>query len=866
MRFSMKTWLLAGACLCAGIAAEAKEISYNGWISGALWGGGYVQNVVLCPSDPDRCYAYIDMAGVYRSDDKGKTWRMLHGAFPDGIGFHIRGLSVDPRNADHILIVVSRWQFGKGYLLSSADGGKTFQIVERISTDNGIRKATGFIIDRNPENPDEIVVGCYDGVMKSADNGKTWKTVWKHSVNPTDLRYDRRNPKRLWLSSPALPRWDFRNGSWHKEFDAGFYRSDDGGQTWVKLSSDSPTEIVQSNSDPGELYGLFNYETVKRSTDNGQTWVEWSKGLNKKAVPYHDNYCNKNIYTALGAGNDFLIVASTLKDFYRLDRGSDTWKPVDIKSVDPRDYLGAHQIDKQAFKATGSITVDPANQDHWYATDFYNVMQSFDGGKNWACTSTGLSQVVMKGAFVLPGTHHFVVSLMDHSWYISKDGGKTFQPYSGFGHERMYYQIAPSDPMTIYTSGPRASVVTVSRDGGKTWKIPAMKGLPPRESYIRASVAVDPVNAETVYIGIAPVPGRRGDLAGEGVYVSRDAGENWAPLNNGFPKPANHKGKGFFENTNVCGYELAVSKNGTPVAMSIVYNLVYRYDKTAGSWKAVRRDPSRPWGLIDLQSDPYSGRLWLAASQSGLLYSDDDGRSWKTLETFPGSAGRLFFDREKAGRFTVASNDGLYLTEDGGTTWWFYDFDRKQPGRGLNSVAAVAGDTLLLCTQESGVFYHRFKRNADGSPKGFVRRKREKQLFRTSQFRSLFGWGSLLVKPGDVKFDAKNGEHTALFSIPDSAVLRVECADAEHYATISMPSLPVKDGRKYRLSFQARGTVKLIGYFTDPKRRDFMAMQLKPEWRTVSMDVVLRPGTFISFLNWKQKGWFELRDFKLAEQ
>ena len=88
----MKTWLLAGACLCAGIAAEAKEISYNGWISGAFWGGGYVQNVVLCPSDPDRCYAYIDMAGVYRSDDKGKTWRMLHGAFPDGIGFHIRGL------------------------------------------------------------------------------------------------------------------------------------------------------------------------------------------------------------------------------------------------------------------------------------------------------------------------------------------------------------------------------------------------------------------------------------------------------------------------------------------------------------------------------------------------------------------------------------------------------------------------------------------------------------------------------------------------------------------------------------------------------------------------------------------------------
>jgi len=46
MCFSAKTWLFIGVCLFARTTVEAKEISYNGWTSGAFWGGGYVQNVV----------------------------------------------------------------------------------------------------------------------------------------------------------------------------------------------------------------------------------------------------------------------------------------------------------------------------------------------------------------------------------------------------------------------------------------------------------------------------------------------------------------------------------------------------------------------------------------------------------------------------------------------------------------------------------------------------------------------------------------------------------------------------------------------------------------------------------------------------
>lgn len=865
MNWKIGFFSLALLAASNGFTSESEQPSsaftYNGWSSGNFWGGGYVQNVVLCPSNPNRCYTYIDMAGLYRSDDKGNTWRMLHGAFPKGIGFLVRGLSVDPRNADSIIVVISRRQFGKGFLLSSSDGGNSFQITGRISTDNGGRRTTGFLIDRNPQNPDEIIVGGYDGVKKSSDNGKTWTSIWSHSLNPTDLRYDRTDPNRLYLCSPTFPRWS----SWNKRYDPGFYRSEDGGKNWVKLSQESPTEIVQSQSDPGELYAIFNQETIKRSTDNGKTWHDWSKGLNKKGIKYHDPFCNKNIYTALGAGKDFLITASTLKDFYRLDRGSTVWKRIDIRKIDPRDYLGAHQIEKHAFKATGSITVDPADPNHWYATDYYNVMQTFDAGKTWMCTSTGMSQVVMKSAFVLPGTHDFLVTLMDHSWYITRDGGKNFSPYPGFGYERLFFQVVPSDPNIIYASGPRASTVTVSRDGGKTWKMPAQKGLPEnRRHYIRSSVAVDPQNAETIYLGVS---NEFANGKGGGVYVSCDAGETWTRMSNGLPDLTHHKGKGFFENTDVCGYELAVSKAGTPICMSIVYNRVCRWDKKNKRWGTVRSDDSRPWGLADLQADPFSSRLYLAAKDSGLLFSDDDGRSWKEMENFPGGAGRLFFDRERKGRFTVSASDGLYLTEDNGKTWWFYDFDLKQPGRSFNAVAAIAGETILLATPESGVFYHKIRRNPDGAPKGFVRKKKEKKIYRTSAFTTIFGWGTLHVSPGEAKFETTEGRHLSLFSIPDNGTLRAECADADHYATLATFPLPVKKEGKYRLEFQARGNVNLTGYFRDPERRDFLKTTLHPEWRNFSLEVIPRADHLsIALLNWKQKGWLEIRNFKFSEE
>ncbi len=861
---------LLGTGICAQSSAESSKkieespFSYNGWTSSSFWGGGYVQNLILCPSNPNRCYAYIDMAGVYRSDDRGKNWIMLHGALPSEAGLEIRGLSVDPRNADKLVLVIAPPnQFSAGRIYLSNDGGKSFRETVKFSMDNRTRRrATGTIIDRNPKNPDELIIAGYDGVIQSTDNGQTWNYIFKHHLNPTDLHFDRRNTNRIWLASPQhhsffVPRPKM-------DYDAGFYISEDSGKTWEKISQDSPTEITQSQSEPYEIYGIFDFKELRRSFDGGKTWESCSKGLATEAVPYHDVWCNKNIYSAISSGKDFILLGSTLKDFYRLDKGSDTWNKIEIESINPGNYLGAQKINDHAFKATSSIIVDPADQTHWYATDYYNVMQSFDSGKTWTCTSDGMSQVVIQNVFSLPGTHDFIVVLMDHSWFITKDAGKTFQPYGGFGYERMYMHSSPADSQVIYTSGPRASVVTVSKDGGKTWKMPQQKGLPEnRQYFIRASIAPDAKDAATIYLGVSQ---EFADGKGGGVYISHDAGETWTRMSNGLPDPNEFKGKGFFENTNVCGNELTVSKEGTPIAISIVYNYVCRWNKDKSSWETVRQDSRRPWGLKDIQTDPFSSRIWLAAADCGLLFSDDDGKTWSNLESFSDHAGRISFDRNQPGRFTVMSREGAYLTEDNGQNWYFYDFDLKVPGRGLNSIMAIDGENLLMGTPNSGVFYHRIERNADKSPKGFIKKQPEKKIYHLNQIKDFFGTGKLYLE-SDISYTVQEGKHAALFGIRDNSTIKVICENAENYATVSTAPLSVQSGKKYRVNFEAKGNVKLNGYLSDPERQDFIsAYQLTSEWKNFSVTVIPRSSRMsMALLNWKQEGFFEIRNLDIFQ-
>src|SRR5690349_21323361 len=108
------------------------------------------------PLDPKK-------AGVWRSDDIGKTWRIVSNE--NNRPMYYSQIRVDPKNPENVY--VGGLNFSK-----STDGGKTFK-----SLQSGIAHSDNHAIWINPQNPEQIMIGNDGGLNVSYDQGATWEFV-----------------------------------------------------------------------------------------------------------------------------------------------------------------------------------------------------------------------------------------------------------------------------------------------------------------------------------------------------------------------------------------------------------------------------------------------------------------------------------------------------------------------------------------------------------------------------------------------------------------------------------------------------------------------------------------------------------------
>ena len=199
--------LLAGcnpkdAALGGARKASACTQAASPWKVLPIYGGGYVQNVVIAPSDPDVWYCYVDVGGPYRSDDRGMSWRPLHQNYlPSQTARSAacaRSLSVDPRDADSFVLVAGNQYDRPAGAFVSRDGGRTFrQTLFGRFYGNGPWRPAGLCLARNPSNPDELIAGeDMDGLFLSEDNGETWRLTGPKGHWFTDIKYDREGEGR----------------------------------------------------------------------------------------------------------------------------------------------------------------------------------------------------------------------------------------------------------------------------------------------------------------------------------------------------------------------------------------------------------------------------------------------------------------------------------------------------------------------------------------------------------------------------------------------------------------------------------------------------------------------------------------------
>ena len=176
----------------------------TGWTSFPVNGGGYLMNVVIAPSDPNVWYSYVDISGPYRSDDAGRSWRPLHQNLTTEqrhvFAEFVRSVSIDPRTPDTFVMASGMHRSAPAGIYVTTDGGKSFKrtLIARFGGEDVLRGCgLGDALVRDPTDANVLLAAAEgDGVFRSEDRGLTWRK-WSDfgRVRPTDIRFDRNDPK-----------------------------------------------------------------------------------------------------------------------------------------------------------------------------------------------------------------------------------------------------------------------------------------------------------------------------------------------------------------------------------------------------------------------------------------------------------------------------------------------------------------------------------------------------------------------------------------------------------------------------------------------------------------------------------------------
>jgi photosystem II stability/assembly factor-like uncharacterized protein len=274
---------------------------------------GSIGVIAVAPTNPDVVYVGSgeglhrpDLStgdGVYKSTDAGKTWTHL------GLrnAQQIPSLSIDPRNPDRVFVAALGHPYGPNEergIFRSTNGGRTFEKVLYKDENTG-----GNDVDIDPSNPDVVYAtlweerqgpwenavwaGTNGGIFKSTDGGITWKQLTNGLpvVVQANLAISPANPRRVYATvagnnEPQL--LDQTRGT------TGVYRSDDAGETWIRVTDDTrPTGRIGGGDLPMPIPHPKDQDTVImastvswKSTDGGKTWAPF------KGAPGGEDYQN----------------------------------------------------------------------------------------------------------------------------------------------------------------------------------------------------------------------------------------------------------------------------------------------------------------------------------------------------------------------------------------------------------------------------------------------------------------------------------------------------------------------------------------------------------------------------------------------
>jgi len=246
--------------------------------------------------EPDALYCGVEPAALFESRDNGETWTPVEGLLahehrpkwqPGGGGLCLHTIVLDPENRDRTLIAISA-----AGVYRTDDGGRTW-----TARNNGIRAE--FMPDKFPEfgqcvhkvvhhpaRPQRLFLQNHWGLYRSEDWGDSWQDIANGVPSDFGFAMQMHPHDQNTVYIVPLQSDEFRCTP---EAKLRVYRTKNSGASWEALSDGLPQSgayetvlrdalTADSLPVPGIYFGTRSGK-IYGSSDEGDSWQEITDGL-----------------------------------------------------------------------------------------------------------------------------------------------------------------------------------------------------------------------------------------------------------------------------------------------------------------------------------------------------------------------------------------------------------------------------------------------------------------------------------------------------------------------------------------------------------------------------------------------------------